>query len=241
MILFAGRAMCFALLVTLIVRSTPASFPGSFLHAPAVPADSAARHCLSLGDELYASDVPVIGSCAATGTRTVGTVNGERWFAAEYERARLIATNDTAVEMELVLFKQRNAATGLEPVWHYRYEPEYLRSVTPELRSLDAHSLLFAVDECVNGTGGCSQSFAMLSNGAARPLALRFLDSLAHRFPGALQHGFHVDLATLRATAPLYSQGDANCCPSRQAVMQLRLRSGALEIGSLAVRPIREK
>jgi hypothetical protein len=144
-----------------------------------VPADSAARHCLSLGDELYASDVPMVGSCAAKGTRTVGTVIGERWFAAEYERARLIATTDTAVEIEHVLFTQRNAATRLTPVWHYRYEPEDLRSVTPELRSLDAHSLLFAVDECVNGTGGCSQKpkgrqlLSVRGGGDAAPRAKR--------------------------------------------------------------------
>lgn len=83
--------------------------------------------------------------------------------------------------------------------------------------------VLLAIDECVNGTGGCAQSFVLWrrDNGAARAA---FLDSLNHRFPGAVRQGYHVNLGRLRASAALYSSSDANRGPSRVAEMRLRLR-----------------
>lgn len=65
---------------------------------------------------------------------------------------------------------------------------------------------------------------------------LAFLDSLERRAPGAIRHGFSVDLPSLRAKAAIYSDGDANCCPSRDAEMLLRLRGDSLSIVSLRLR-----
>jgi hypothetical protein len=62
---------------------------------------------------------------------------------------------------------------------------------------------------------------------------------LNHEYPGAIAHGYHVDVRTLRANAAVYAASDANCCPSRVAEMRLRLRAGALEIVELRVRPTR--
>jgi hypothetical protein len=88
----------------------------------------------------------------------------------------------------------------------------------------------------VNGTGGCGQSFFTYRDGRWRVVRLSFLDSLNHRFPGAINHGSHVDPRTLRASAAVYSREDANCCASRVAEMRLRLRDDALEIIELRIR-----
>jgi hypothetical protein len=120
-----------------------------------------------------------------------------------------------------------------------RFEPEVLRSVTVEVASPRAGGALVAIDECVNGTGGCSQSFFSRRGGMWRVVRAVFLDSLNKRYPGRILHGFHVDVRTLRANAALYSASEANCCPSRTVEMQLRLRGDALEIVELHVRAVR--
>ena len=129
--------------------------------------------------------------------------------------------------------------TQLAPVWHYQFLQEDLRSVTVEVVPAGATGALAAVDECVNGTGGCSETFFAYQSGRWRDVRTTFLDSLTRRYPGALQHGFHVDLRTLRGSAALYSAGDANCCPSRVAEMRLALQRDALQIVELKVRALR--
>src|SRR5262249_40634175 len=144
---------------------------------------------------------------------------------------------DTVGESELVLFSapaSPRAArdTLLNPVWHYRFEIEVLRSVTPQVVAVTG-GVLVSIDECVNGTGGCSQSFLLQQSGRWSNVRLSFVDSLNRRFPGAINHGYHVDVRTMRASAAVYSPSDGNCCPSRVAEMRLRLRGDALEIVEL--------
>ncbi len=217
---------------------------GHFLTGPTTGGASAPDHCLALGDDTYASDVREVGVCHAGGVTSLGAAAGRRWAYRLYERRWLLPGSgttpaDTVAETEIVLF-----ATGdsmLVPVWHYRFESDLLRSVTPEVAATADEGALFAVDECVNGTGGCGQAFFAYRAGKWRAIKTAFLDSLNRRYPGAVAHGFHVNVHTLAADAALYSAGDANCCPSRSAEMQLRLRGDALEIVSLRARPTSER
>jgi hypothetical protein len=111
-----------------------------------------------------------------------------------------------------------------------------LASVTPDIARVAGGVTLLSVRECVNGTGGCSQSFATLDQGAPKAVKLAFLDSLDRRFPGGIRHGFQVDVRTLRGSLGLYSGNDANCCPSTIGEFSLRLRGNSLEIASLKLR-----
>lgn len=215
-------------------------FPGHLLTRPPVAMASARRGCLELGDDTYAPDVHRVGACKDLGFTSLGVAGGARWYSSLASRRWLLndppgSTADTVVESELVLFRAIGD-TLLSPVWHYRFEPALLRSVTPEVVTAGGR-VLVSVDECVNGTGGCGQSFFTYRGGRWRVVRLSFLDSLVHRFPGAINHGSHVDPRTLRASAAVYSDTDANCCPSRVAEMRLRLRGDALEIIELRVRP----
>ncbi len=215
-------------------------FTGHLLTRPPVAMASARRGCLELGDDTYTPGDHQIGGCTDLGFTSLGVAGGARWYSSLASRRLLLVdppknAADTVVESELVLFRAIGD-TLLSPVWHYRFEPALLRSVTPEVVAAGG-GVLVSVDECVNGTGGCGQSFFTYRGGRWRVVRLSFLDSLEHRFPGAINHGSHVDPRTLRASAAVYSDTDANCCPSRVAEMRLRLRGDALEIIELRVRP----
>ena len=240
----AGAALAIA--APARAQTESGSSPGHFLTRPSVPIGAARGHCLELGDDTYAKDVPQVGTCVARGVASRGTAAGLRWYSALFDRRWLLtdsgsARADTAAESELVLFTSSARRAGhdtlLTPVWHVRFEPEILRSVTPEIVSVNGGGALVGIDECVNGTGGCAQSFLLWRDKGWHGVRLTFVDSLNRRFPGAINHGFHVDVKTLRASAAVYAPSDANCCPSRTAEMQLRLRNDALEIVSLRLRP----
>jgi hypothetical protein len=220
--------------------------PGHFLARASVSLSAVRLRCLELGDDTYANDVPQVGVCANLGFTSLGAAGGRRWYSALFGRRWLLTDSgktpaDTAAESELALFTADSAPrpghdTLLTPVWHYRFEPEMLRSVTPEIVSVSDGGALVGIDECVNGTGGCAQSFFLRRGDRWRVVRLAFVDSLNRRFPGAINHGFHVDVKTLRASAAVYSPSDGNCCPSRVAEMRLRLRGDTLEIVELHVR-----
>jgi len=243
-------AMCLASLRGGWTQAQAATAPdpvGQFLARAAVPIASLRRACLELGDAPFASDVPQIGRCTNLGLTALGVAGGQQWYSALAGRRWVLpgssnVSADTVAESELVVLSAdtaRRAArdTLLTPVWHYRFQPKDLRSVTPEVVSVDSGGTLMAIDECVNGTGGCSQSFFLRRGSRWRAVRLSFLDSLNHRFPGAINHGYHVDLRLMRANAAVYSPDDANCCPSRVAEMRLHLRGDALELAELHVRP----
>jgi hypothetical protein len=221
--------------------------PGHFLATPAVTIAAARRGCLELGDNTYTDEVHQLGDCVSLGFKPVGVAGGSRWYSSLAHRRWLLndpakSSADTAAESELVLLGVDAAGvptrdTLISPLWHYRFEPEMLASVTPEIASVN-NAVLIAIDACVNGTGGCSQSFLLRRGGTWSTVRLSFLDSLNRRFPAAINHGYHVDVRTLRGDAAVYSPNDANCCPSRVAEMRLRLRGNALEIVELRVRPV---
>jgi hypothetical protein len=198
------------------------------------------RYRATFSQATDATDVHQIGACVSLGFKSLGVSGGAGWYSSLASRRWLLneppkGPADTVVESELVLFRAIGD-TLLSPVWHYRFEPEELRSVTPQVVATTG-GVLVSIDECVNGTGGCGQSFFTYRSGRWRVVRLSFLDSLNRRFPGAINHGSHVDPLTLHASAAVYSREDANCCPSRVAEMRLRLRADALEIIELRIRP----
>lgn len=223
--------------------TSSSSFPGTFINGPRISRDLANRECLALGDNMFEPSVREVGSCRAMELHEIGRVGPDDWWYADYHRRWLLTPSDTVAEIEVVLFSRHTSRDALEkssaslqPVWHYRYEPEMLPSVTPEVVSVAGKLALLAIQECVNGTGGCTQSFATYTRSSARPVKLTFLDSLNRRFPGGIWHGFHVDVRTMRGSVALYSPSDANCCPSTIGEFSVRLKNNALELTTLRLR-----
>src|SRR5262249_23769915 len=152
----------------------PPETPGHFLEARSVAIASARRGCVALGDSTYTADVHQIGACISLGFKSIGIAGGSRWYPSLAHPRWLLndpaqSSADTAAESEIVLFRADTARGVMRDslvaaVWHYRFEPEMLRSVTPEIASVNG-AVLVAIDECVNGTGGCSQSFLLRSGG----------------------------------------------------------------------------
>ena len=205
--------------------------------------------CLELGDDPWGPVEPRIGVCQPLGVRYLGAVDNQDWYTGSYRRRWLISPGDTAAEIEVVLFMDGGATDRREgsrtdtllprkliPIWHEWYEPELYRSVTPAVARAPRRGTLIAIDECVNGTGGCAQSFALYRGQRAQPLEMQFLDSLNQRFPGRIQHGYRIDIRTLVGEAAVYADGDGNCCPSRVAEMTLEIRGQALVLTGLRLR-----
>ena len=232
-----GRLSAVGATAAVLTAAAP-SFPGTFVHHSLVAADVAQRECLSLGDDMFDASAVAIGACRALGLHDGDRAGGLVWVYGNYQRRWLLAPSDTVVEGEVVLFTRpvSGDSSRLRSVWHYRYEAAMLRSVTPEVAPVPGGGVLLSIDECVSGTGGCSQSFAVLNRDSPKVVRLAFLDSLERRFPGAIRHGFHVDLRTLRGSLALYSGNDPNCCPSRIGQFSLRLRGTSLELVTLELR-----
>jgi hypothetical protein len=60
----------------------------------------------------------------------------------------------------------------------------------------------------------------------------RYYPDLERRFGSSFWKGIWVDVRTLRGSIPLYSSGDANCCPSHELRLALSLRGRDLVISS---------
>jgi len=180
-----------------------------------------------------------------------GITSRNGWVTCSYEHEWISAgavaqPADTLREIEVVLYRTAPPPPGPQPhpgsaqeftaARQHIYEPEFLRSVTPLVTGVEGGGLLLAVQECVNGTGGCEQSFLVNRGGGWGRVKLTFLDSVERRYPGAVHRTFRVNPQTLRAEVWLYSKTDPNCCPSRSALASLRLRGNALEAKTIRLK-----
>ena len=149
------------------------------------------------------------------------------------------AARDTVAESEVVLFAP---STGdlVRPIWHARIETGdhgVWRSVTPELAARGSN-LLLSVQQCVNGTGGCSQEFLRRSSaGSWSAVWQPWLDQLPHGMAGRILHGVRIDVRTLRGEAGFYGVRDPNCCPSEILRLVLALHEDSLVLSHHAVLP----
>jgi hypothetical protein len=218
-------------------------YPGETLVTPSVSSDSARKVCLVLGTNKSPTDVKRSGSCVAHGCSVAGRTPKDDWTTCSYEAHWIVPASasdplDTVAENEVVLYRSQPKRRGarLTPVWHEVYEPEIQRSVMPSVTRVQPGTDLLAIQECLNGTGGCGESFLIDRGTGWRPVRLTFLDSVERRYPSGIRHGFHVDPRTLTAVTQIYSDTDPNCCPSRSAVIQLQLKGDTLGMKSIRVK-----
>ena len=153
----------------------------------------------------------------------VGLYGGGRLAGAD--------ARDTVIEEEVVVL-QALGDDFVRPLWRWRFDlgsPGTWRSVTPELARIDSGGTLLSVMFCVNGTGGCSQEFALRSpDGRWRAVRQTWLNQLPQGYVGRVRHGARIDPHTLEGEAGLYGDDDPNCCPSQRLVFRLRLNGDSL-------------
>jgi hypothetical protein len=220
-------------------------FPGEFLRVAAVSRASL-RRC----PDLWVADDHEPGPTSQCTISPVSDLGATTSFATATITKRFAAAGgDTVEEPDVVLF-QKVGDGRLQAIWHYSFDSGDWRSVTPEVRDIGSEVFLISIRRCMNGTGGCAQQFAGYSNGRPRTVVAAFLDSLERRWPGAIRHGFNVDMRTLQARVELYSDDDANCCPSQVATLTLRLKRDhrkhrdpldSLKIDDMRVQPLRTR
>lgn len=175
---------------------TENNLAGELLTAAPVLVDSPERSCQILGPSLWSPEVHEVGQCRGRGCSAAGTALHHDWVACEYERRWVLPPSgsdppDTVAENEVVLYRTESmlrragrdqpSERQFTPVWHERFQAETLRSVTATVTPLQKGGMLLAIQECLNGTGGCDESFALNRGDRWRALRLAFLDSCAQR------------------------------------------------------------
>ena len=218
--------------------NTTPEMPGHFLTKRAVPIASARRGCLELGDSTYTPTFVRSARASARLQASLGIAGGTRWYSSLASRrwlfndppkGRRIRSSSRSWFSSVRSATRSYARVALSfrarggPLGHAPSRRRERRSTRFYRRMRERHRRL-------------QPELSLRRGGAWRNVRLSFLDSLNRRFPGAINHGYHVDVRTLRASAAVYSADDANCCPSRVAEMRLRLRADALEIIELRIR-----
>jgi hypothetical protein len=124
---------------------------------------------VSFGDD--AGDTAGIETrCVVDTTYALPTADGVRWLAAIYRRVYVgpsdsismairHSTRDTAVLITAALYSASGNADDWRPEWTGIVDESMTRSITPTLASRPDGSALVSVMYCVNGTGGCAQSY----------------------------------------------------------------------------------
>jgi hypothetical protein len=197
-------------------------------------------------DHLLAASVPQDSTsmtCTVERVDSLRDAVGLRWRVVKYvtlyvfpadslkRRFQAGATTDTSEVLDVVIYSVERGDSLWRAEWRGWAERAMIREVDV---SLGVHSgmALFSIVSCVNGTGGCDQHFVGRTAGTWVPLNESYRVELQRRFGGnPFWKGIVVDVNTLRGTIPLYSNGDANCCASRNLGLALKLEGVKLVVG----------
>ena len=157
-------------------------------------------------------------------------------FSAE-DPTRGPEARDTVPEEVVVLFRSGEQAAPGVAMWQMRYEIGLygaLRSITPQVADTPSalDGFLLRIEECVNGTGGCTQDFLHFRRGVWAAVDEAWWGQLPAHIRSRVLHGVHIDARTLHAEAGLYRPDDPNCCPSDLLTAQLRLLGDSLVLES---------
>jgi hypothetical protein len=183
-------------------------------------------------------------TCTVERVDALGDGAGLRWWAVKYltrhvfradsikRQYALRDTADTADVIDVVIYSGQRGASP----WLARWQGWAERRLTRDIDvTLAVHGALavFSILSCVNGTGGCDQHFLGRTASAWVPLNEKYHAQLERRFGrDVFWKGVVVDVHTLRGAVPLYSTGDANCCPSRELHLTLMIHGTDVAVQS---------
>jgi hypothetical protein len=256
------RYRCPATLILAVTLWRPAAAaqqedhsPGESVTVAPVRMDAAAGACLDLpwhGPVLGLSDRVVSRSCTVEAFGSLGEMEGRAWRYAIYRHGLVYAPDSTTRAQDLDLFPdsvredelvvlvaEGEDPAAVTPVWHDRLDwaIEYPRP--PSLLTRPEGNFL-VLSYCLNGTGGCrSIVYRVRSPRDWRLVQQRFMDELRTRLPAGAGtwKGVSLSLDSLTAEAPVYLQGDANCCPTYLARLGLALRGDTLFLADVRLVP----
>lgn len=187
--------------------------------------------------------------CMVDTTYALPAADGVRWLAAIYRRVYVgpsdsismairHSTRDTAVLITAALYSASGDYDDWRPEWTGIVDESMTRSITPTLASRPDGSALVSVMYCVNGTGGCAQSYMRRRGGRWTAVVEAFWKQIPPIKDGAIGKGLGIDVRSLKGTYGLYGRGDANCCPSREIILELDQRGDSLLLKTHRVRAV---
>jgi hypothetical protein len=200
-------------------------------------------------DDVFKDSVVIETRCVVDTTYALPTADRVRWIAAIYRRVYVgpsdsismairRSTRDTAVLITAALYSASGNDDDWRPEWAGIVDESMTRSITPTLASRPDGSALVSVMYCVNGTGGCAQSYMRRHGGRWSAVVEAFWKQIPPIEDGAIGKGLGIDVRSLKGTYGLYGRQDANCCPSREIILELDQRGDSLLLKTHRVRPV---
>lgn len=221
---------------TLTQREAAGSCPNFVIRAP--------REFANLSSD----SVVLETRCTVDSSYALPMADGARWIASIYRRMYVVPSDSIAIALHHVARDTGVLITALlysaaprDSIWRAEWigtvDESTTRSLTPTLaRQADA-SALVSLRYCVNGTGGCWQTFLHRRNRQWTEVVAAFLKQLPVVPDVRVGGGAGVDVSSLKARYGVYGSGDPNCCPSREILLELRLRRDSLVLETYRIRP----
>lgn len=210
-------------------------------------------HCLPIKDG-YGDDGDILRSCRVNEFGRFASLPGEDLYYGLYRQLALIPEqledtsfleiaedhpyNNTAV----AVFESPSGGGGFRAIWA-EFIPEFGVAFFERPRLLETPAgQMVRIPYRVPGTGNGNDDRYLLRRGNRWALLETdsWLEDLAHRLPAgrAVLKGVVPDLEAMRAEAPVWKEGDANCCPTGGRVdVGLALRRDRLVITRFRYEP----
>lgn len=177
----------------------------------------------------------------------LGTFDGVRFSGTKSLIASQVGTGGDVYTEEidhLAMYEGTAQNPRLRKVWSAEADRANSVKELPRLSKL-GRDLVGVVRECLNGTGGCSESLIRRTPEGWRDVELgKFMADWKARLPAVFENGFgkgiELDVAAQRATGLVYKKDDPNCCPSGRSVAAWSLEGNALKFLSAQTEEIRE-
>lgn len=196
---------------------------------------------------VLADSAPLEQRCRVDTSFALPSADAARWLAVRYERfyvfpadsfsrANRHATRDTAMLITSVLYSAPPSVDRWRPEWNGAADRTMVWSITPTVGSRPDGSALASILYCFNGTGGCWQEYLRRRNGKWNEVAATFWTRLRAATANRVGKGMGVDIRTLTGSYGVYSEHDANCCPSHEVIFSLIQRGDTLLMKDVSVR-----
>jgi hypothetical protein len=207
-----------------------ADMPG----AMKVPKVTAFEQCITTSDpDLSWSGPPREG--ASVSWSTLGS-SGERiLYRVRYQWPSEVLDGARYQVVTEVLFEGTEGEEELHPLLTLPFDETFEGLAPLRLHRVGSKNIIEA-HVCMNGTGGCWQSFHAWVPGAVRPLENRVRSQVDAWLPEGYRTAKSplVDLGTLTGEGGAWSASDGNCCPSRHIRFTVALFEDAVGVRTIA-------
>lgn len=241
--LLAGFVLVLAAPATVVAQTGEQPWPSTagarfLIESPLESANDLAGECRPRRPDVCDYGQPVQpDQCSVEGVTELGVLGTSQYLLVHARRTRLLdepaGGEPYACESdELALVEISEPGRG-RVVWEDATEREYVGYSSARSVSTANGETMLTLLYCFNGTGGCNEGQLLWNGGQWVPLIRdASWDWLASAIPdGYVRHKSpRIDLGNLTHEWHLAGPGDANCCPTGRAYLELALVRSALAV-----------